>query len=431
MQLFSESSGEGDPVLLVHGATGDSTEYWGDVRELLARRYRVITYDQRGFGRSPQGSAEAGLDTFVSDAVDLLEALQAVPATVVGLSLGGIVAQELAARHPTHVERLVLSATPARIGPRLQLLGRVLGSVAATGDMELLFDLNTVFCHGEEHLREHRALLRRRRDEFVAAGGAGWAHRLGPAPAWDGVEPGSIRCPTLLVYGDEDAEMPLRYARELQKRIPGARLTVLPGAGHKCAEEQPEAFAEAITTFLERTGDARYRANTEEGPMDEPTTDRPAQASMPEDVGVLLDRQAIVDVIVRYAVALDTRDWRLLADCFTPDATAVYDRFDGPLRGFEAIQAGIQEALRPLDSSQHLLGNHVIDISGDRARASTYLLAQHYTKGTAGGDTWTLGGTYHDELVRTPEGWRISLRRLETAWTDGNRRVFDPGAGSA
>lgn len=251
IELFHEVVGDGPPVLLIHGATGDSREYWGAVAPLLAERFRVITYDQRGFGRSPADPAARGIDGLVDDAAALLDHLDAVPAAVVGISLGGIVAQQLAARRPDVVARMVLAATTARIGPRLQLLGSVLSAVAALDDPGLLFDLNTVLCHSDAYLDQHADDVARLRAEVVAADGAAWMARLGPPSPWDGVPAGAIRCPTLLLFGDEDAEMPLRCAHELHERIPQATTAVLRGAGHKVAQEQPEAFARAVGDFLD------------------------------------------------------------------------------------------------------------------------------------------------------------------------------------
>ena len=142
----------------------------------------------------------------------------------------------------------------------------------------------------------------------------------------------------------------------------------------------------------------------------------------------LIDRQAVVDLAVRYATALDTKDWTLLATCFVPDAVAIYST-RGRVEGYPGIEEVCRGALGPLTASQHLLGNHVVELDGDEGRASCYFQAQHVLSGTEGGDTYIVAGTYRDRVVRTPEGWKIAERQLTVLWTQGNERVLHPAPG--
>lgn len=136
----------------------------------------------------------------------------------------------------------------------------------------------------------------------------------------------------------------------------------------------------------------------------------------------LQDAFDITAVQVRYALALDARDWASLRTCFVPDAVAVYGDF-GTFEGYDAIEALCRTALGPLTRSQHLLGNHASTVDGDRATAQCYFQAQHVKLGTDGGDNYIIAGRYEDLLERTPDGWRIRHRTLETWWTDGNPAV--------
>ena len=108
--LYCEERGNGPPLLLVHG-TGAYADLWSPVLDGLARTHRVIAYDRRGFARS-SGAPRGRLRDHTRDAAELLEALGAVPATVVGWSGGGVVALDLAVSYPSHVASLVL-AEPA------------------------------------------------------------------------------------------------------------------------------------------------------------------------------------------------------------------------------------------------------------------------------------------------------------------------------
>jgi hypothetical protein len=136
----------------------------------------------------------------------------------------------------------------------------------------------------------------------------------------------------------------------------------------------------------------------------------------------LLDERDVVATQVRYATALDARDWALLRTCFTPDAVAEYEG-KAPCQGYEAIEAVCRRALTPLSRSQHLVGNHVVVLDADEATAQCYLQAQHVRPDAVGGANFIIAGCYRDHLRRTPEGWRLSRRRLETWWTEGNPAV--------
>ncbi len=144
----------------------------------------------------------------------------------------------------------------------------------------------------------------------------------------------------------------------------------------------------------------------------------------------LLDRQEVVDVAVRYATALDTRDWDLLRTCFLSDATAVYEGL-GECDGYAAIEDVCRTALTPLDASQHLVSNFAVTIDGDHATHSCYLQAQHVRRGAPGGPNFIMAGRYSDDLVRTEAGWRVRRREFSVLWTDGNPSVMvaDPAAG--
>ena len=136
----------------------------------------------------------------------------------------------------------------------------------------------------------------------------------------------------------------------------------------------------------------------------------------------MTDVAAVVDVCVRYARALDRRDWELLASCFDDDAVVEFEGVE-PIEGVSALIDVCRMALEPLDVSQHLLGNHHVEIAGDRADSECYLHAQHVRSARAPADKYVVAGRYVDTLRRHEDGWRITRRRLEVAWTDGGSIV--------
>lgn len=148
------------------------------------------------------------------------------------------------------------------------------------------------------------------------------------------------------------------------------------------------------------------------------------QLSGGEELQRLVDELDIVGATYRYCAAIDGRNWGDLARCFTPDATAVFGGLPGRHEGLAEIQMAISNSLEPLDASQHLVTNHLIELSGDAATSRCYVHAQHVRRGLEGGENFTLAGTYEDQWQRTAEGWRICLRTLSVTWTQGNREVL-------
>lgn len=125
----------------------------------------------------------------------------------------------------------------------------------------------------------------------------------------------------------------------------------------------------------------------------------------------LADRLAVADVLLAYGSILDDKEWDRLEGCFTPDAVAVLA--GGPrLEGAPAIVAAIREALAGFRATHHLIANAEVVLDGDRARLRANLLATQLT----GDGAFEVGGVYREELVRTPDGWRISSHQLDAVW---------------
>lgn len=131
------------------------------------------------------------------------------------------------------------------------------------------------------------------------------------------------------------------------------------------------------------------------------------------ELGLLLDRQAIRDLVTRYACAVDRRDFEAVAACFTPDADTDYTYFKGPIAEvLEKIRAGVGG----FAMTMHVLGNHLAQVRGDEASSETYAVCYHRRAGVAEGVQLVVAMRYLDQLVRTPEGWRIARRHATVEW---------------
>ena len=139
------------------------------------------------------------------------------------------------------------------------------------------------------------------------------------------------------------------------------------------------------------------------------------------------DRLAVHDVMHRYALAIDTKNWELLETVFADQITTDFRSFGGK-EAFEGPAAGwidtIRSTIDGMDATQHMMSNHLYEINGDRARGTTYIRALHVCKNDRGDDDYTVGGHYTVEMVRGSGGWRIVKYALQVTWHDGNRSVM-------
>ncbi len=255
IDLFYEETGNGEPLLLISGL-GSNTLGWELIRPALAARFRVITFDNRGAGRSSAPPGPYATRQMADDAAAMLDRIGVARAHVMGLSLGGMIAQELALAYPERVDHLVLLATFPRLRPGvhdpwldawLQAGERGMDR-KSFGICMMPWMLSPAFMAQHDLVETALAKLLSNPYPATAAGIAGQVEACRAHDALDRLP--RIAAPTLVLVGSEDILSPVSYAQELTERIPGARLQVLEGAGHVPFLEDPEAVAEALLAFL-------------------------------------------------------------------------------------------------------------------------------------------------------------------------------------
>jgi 3-phenylpropionate/cinnamic acid dioxygenase small subunit len=132
------------------------------------------------------------------------------------------------------------------------------------------------------------------------------------------------------------------------------------------------------------------------------------------------DRIEIDDLLIRYTVAIDTKDWELLDSVYTPDAKIDYTTSGGIKGEYPEVRAWLAKALAPFTMTQHLISNSVVNVDGDSATARTMVFnPMGRDDGEGGLKLFYVGGWYDDKLVRTEDGWRIAERFEEKAFFDG------------
>ena len=243
------------PWLVLIQGMGFDRLGWQPVLGRLGRHFRLVLMDNRGSGRSDRPAGAIAVADMVGDVVAVLDAAGIHRAHVLGASLGGMVAQELAVTHPERVNGLVLACTTPGWPLAYPMPAPTVRLIAATADM-------TPDAAARRHTENAlSARTVRRRPELVdrlvrlqgirpadpgtlraqARAGARYAGHLRQA---------RIRARTLIVHGDADTVVDPRNARLLAERIRGARLVIFPGLGHLLFWEDPDAFAAAVASFL-------------------------------------------------------------------------------------------------------------------------------------------------------------------------------------
>jgi 3-oxoadipate enol-lactonase len=250
--IHVQVSGPADapPLLMVH-SLGTSLHVWDPQAAALAATHRVIRADLRGHGLTGVPAGPYGIPTMAADMLAVLDALGVATAHVAGLSIGGAIAQSLAAQAPMRVRSLVLCDTAMSFQPAD--LWRQRAAAARAHGMEPLVApvlgrwVTPDFLDSPE-AEGLRAMLRRTAPE----GYAGAAEALSVADLADSTS--ALRVPALVLVGDQDVATPLATARTLQAAIPGAELVVLPGAAHIPTMQCPAEVSQAIAAFLARVG---------------------------------------------------------------------------------------------------------------------------------------------------------------------------------
>ena len=249
MRIAWESTGDGAPVLLVQGL-GYARWGWDPVVPGLAERFRVLTFDNRGIGESDKPAGPYTAREMAADALQVLDEAGLERAHVVGSSLGGMIAQEVAAAAPGRVDRLVLcSTTPggADAVPMPAVTVRLLVEAATLPPEEALrrFVANALSTSAPRSLVDEIYARRLANPPDPA----GWQAQAAAGTTFPGVD-GAITAPTLIVHGTDDNVVDCGNAQLLAARIPGARVELIPSGGHLFFWEQPDVFVRIVSEFL-------------------------------------------------------------------------------------------------------------------------------------------------------------------------------------
>lgn len=254
IDIAYEMAGAGDPLLMIMGITG-SKYHWLGFDKKLKLDFMTIAFDNRGVGKSTAPPPPYTMKQMAADAAGLLDALSIERAHVFGVSMGGMIAQELALSHPDRVRSLVLGCThfggTGQIMPPPEVIERAF-ILAGKGAERAIQDILSVNLTPEfmkkrpevvAHLIQYGLENRMKRDGFAGQMSAVSDHDTAARLE-------AIKVPTLVIAGDKDELIPPENSVELAGKIAQARLTLLPGIGHMFWIEAPDDAAHHIAHFI-------------------------------------------------------------------------------------------------------------------------------------------------------------------------------------
>jgi pimeloyl-ACP methyl ester carboxylesterase len=251
LELDYERSGSGPPLLMIMGMSGTAL-HWGEpFLDALRGDFEVIVYDHRGVGASSRLEGAITIAEMAEDAAGLLTALEIDSAHVVGISMGGMIAQELALTHPQRVRTLTLGCTycggegSSLTSPEvLQRLTEAMFSGDRERALRVAFEVNVSAAMAENSELFDRSLAIDK--QRAVAVGVVMAQMQACIAHDTSARLSELAVPTLVVHGTEDEMLPVENGRLIASRIPDSRLEIFDGVGHLFVWEEPQRAAELV-----------------------------------------------------------------------------------------------------------------------------------------------------------------------------------------
>ena len=258
VNLYYESHGDGEPLLLINGY-GQYSAHWVTLIPVLSQEYRVISFDNRGTGRSDKPDMPYTLKMMADDAKGLLDAIDVDAAHVFGISMGGMIAQEFALNYPNKLISLILGCTHCggtnMLMPTQEALAFLFGRERAELTVEERARQTVPWLWTEDFIDKNPEAI----ELYVAIttkyptpvhGYACQARAIAAHDTYEGLH--GITAPTLVITGGADRLIPAENSRLLASRVPNAELVILDNAGHGFIADGGVEAARVMLDFLSR-----------------------------------------------------------------------------------------------------------------------------------------------------------------------------------
>ena len=257
IKLYYEVHGEGFPLVMIMGLGADSNWWPPRIIEELSEDYKVVVFDNRGAGRSDKPDNRYTIDLMADDVLGLLDYLGIRKAYVLGVSMGGMIAQSLAIRYPEIVEKLVLCVTspggPEAVPPTPEAMKQLLldrSSVSVDVLAEMLIKTLLTRDYIEEHSEELKSyIMKALQYPMPAHAYMRQLEAISEFNAYDKLD--KIRVPTLVISGGKDIIIPPENGRLLARKIPNSKLVVFENSGHGLILQELDRFVSIVKKFLQ------------------------------------------------------------------------------------------------------------------------------------------------------------------------------------
>lgn len=254
INMYYETHGEGEALILISGNGGESSQ-WKDMIPTFSQDYQVIALDNRGAGKTDKPDNKYSIELMAADVIGLMDALGIKEAHVLGASMGGMIAQNIAYKYPNRVKSLILAVTMMKVSSRAQYVcTQAIKNVQDGIDPEALAKYSVVWSFPEELFEKPETVemvknsmltvlnqqningFKRQNDAASEFSSSSWVRE--------------IKVPTLVIGGEGDIVLPQKYSgQELAKAISGSKFISLPGA-HMAYLVSAEAFQKHVMDFL-------------------------------------------------------------------------------------------------------------------------------------------------------------------------------------
>jgi 3-oxoadipate enol-lactonase len=249
-----ELSGSGKCLVLMHGFS-DNLNMWFNQTSEFSKRYHVLAYDVRGFGRTEVAKQPHSMSLFAEDLYELLRALQIESARILGYSMGGRIALEFALRHPEMTEGLIFanSGVGAAPSPDMEERRNMMAGILKQGNIDVISEIMTTASFSPDFGERNPAAFQKYKSiKMQNDPSEYYAIMQAIVGAIDSpVDLKRLKCPVLIIAGEHDGLMEVSVAESMKKAIKNAELHLLP-TGHAAAIEAPAQFNRIVLDFLAR-----------------------------------------------------------------------------------------------------------------------------------------------------------------------------------
>jgi len=251
IRLNYELDGEGPAVVFINGLTMD-VNGWYFQGPAFTERYKVLRYDCRGQGQSDKPDMDYSQEMHANDLKDLMDKLGIKKAHIVGISNGGMIAQHFTLRYPEKIGGLVLVDTCSFIDTLLELIIKTWIKATEIGGSEFRYDMALPALFAESYIKDNFEAIQVMREINITNNPPKPIINLGKGCLKHNVTDriSEIKAPTLIIVGEEDILIPLKYSKILHDKIKGSKLVIIKDCGHVPPIEKPEEFNKVVLEFL-------------------------------------------------------------------------------------------------------------------------------------------------------------------------------------